>query len=481
MILRKFLRNILDGKNLFFLAFMIVSSVILFAARSVSVSQIWKGYRVLYVPVSASEESVLAILSEAGCRDVISRSAQKVPLSSKFFGSIISSSSYLEDRMGYFRDADGDYNLFYIPDGYEKESEAAVSRLVKEQHLNAGLDAKESYPFLVPVIVLVLYVFLLVISLKRSYFALPALFPLLLSFSRPFYPVACGCCFILFAVFLANRIWGRKGAVLCVFGNFYVDSLLLPAFLLFLAQSPDCLALALLVLAASACAILFLRELKVIKDRNSSFTYSLIFSARQIPILYPRTARYLLCLAIPMFAFLLLFIFSAKFSRAVSASGILMPSPMQAQAASGKDEGLPLGGAVLPNAEDYFRWAWGVISYPYINLNGLAASSPVQEGDKIVLPRYEENDKGIRRKDEAVLTYNNSFRRDMEKLVTSLDYPAVEGLLTAQDRNVLVMYSAATQSSGKKSDMFNLIVIVLSLSVPVMLCTVFYSFNRSRS
>ena len=161
----------LDGKNILFLAFMIVSSVILFAARSVSVSQIWKGYRVLYVPVSFSEESVLAILSEAGCRDVISRSAQRVPLSSKFFGSIISPSGYLEDRMGYFRDADGDYNLFYIPDGYEKESEAAASRLVKEQHLNAGLDAKESYPFLVPVIVLVLYVFLLVISLKRSYFA----------------------------------------------------------------------------------------------------------------------------------------------------------------------------------------------------------------------------------------------------------------------------------------------------------------------
>ena len=144
-----------------------------------------------------------------------------------------------------------------IPDGYEKESEAAASRLVKEQHLNAGLDAKESYPFLVPVIVLVLYVFLLVISLKRSYFALPALFPLLLSFSRPFYPVACGCCFLLFAVFLVNRIWGRKGAVACVFGNFYVDSLLLLAFLLFLAQSPDCLALALLVLASSACAVLF--------------------------------------------------------------------------------------------------------------------------------------------------------------------------------------------------------------------------------
>ena len=80
-----------------------------------------------------------------------------------------------------------------------------------------------------------------------------------------------------------------------------------------------------------------------------------------------------------------------------------------------------------------------------------------------------------------MLTYNNSFRRDMEKMVSSLDYPAVERLLKEQDRDVLVMYSASTQASGKKGDFFNLITIVFSLCVPVMLCTVFYSFNRSRS
>ncbi|MBP5158121.1 MAG: hypothetical protein ILP18_09655 [Treponema sp.] len=479
---KKFISNILDGRNIFFMAFMLVSALVIFSCRTVSVSQIWKGYRVLYVPVSASEESVLSVLAQSGCHDVISAGAQRIPLSTKFFNSLLDSSSYLEDRLGYFRDRDGDYRLYYIPDSYEKESEQAVNRLVREQHLSAGLDAKERYPFMVPLVVLALYAFLGVVSFKRLHFALPALFPLFLSFSRPFYPVVCGCCFLIFAIFLAGSVWGRKWAVSSVFKNFYVDALLLLALLLLFASSPSCLALALLALAASACAILFLRELKIIKDRNSSFTYSLIFTARQIPIFYGRTARFLLCLLLPMFAFLLMFIFSAKFSRAVSVSGILMPSPVQV--AGGRTSGteLPLDSAVLPNAEDYFKWAWGVISYPYLNLN--VPHAPVQEGDKVVLPRYDENDRGVKRKDEVVLSYNNSFRRDMEKSISSLEYPAVEKLLKEQDRNVLVMYSATalgnSSSNGKKGDVFNLIVIVFSLCVPVVLCTIFYSFNRSR-
>ncbi|MBQ9537878.1 MAG: hypothetical protein IJU95_01295 [Treponema sp.] len=480
----RLIRNVLDGKNILFLAVMLVSSILFFAARNISVSQIWKGYRVLYVPSSASEETVLSVLSESGCRDVISLSSQRLPIASKFLGSVMDSSSYLKDRLGYFRDADGDYNLFYIPDSFEKESETAVTRLSKDFHLGAGLDAKESYPFLIPVVVLGLYIFLLVVSLKKLYFALPALFPLMLSFSRPFYPVVCGCCFLMFAIFLSNRIWGRNGAVACVLKNFYVDFLVLLAMMLFMAQSLQCFALALLSLLASSCAILFLRELRVIKDKNSSFTYRLIFTARQIPIMYPRTAGCMLCLPLPLFAFLLMCIFSAKFSSSVSASGIKMPSPVQ-QPASGISQSDPaLGGAVLPNEEDFFKWAWGVISYPYLSLNGFSGSSgssAVQEGDRIVLPRYEETDKGIRRKDESLLVYNNSFRRDMEKTLASLDYPAVEKLLKEQDRNVLVMYSALTPAGGRKGDLFNLLAIIISLCAPLLLCAVFYSINRSRS
>ncbi len=485
MRLKKLLSNFLDAKNLVFTAFMLISAVFIFSGRSVSISQIWKGYRVLYVPESAPEESVLALLADSGCDGVISLSSQRLPLSSKFFSTLLGSSSYIQDRLGYFRDADGDYRLYYIPDNYEKESNLAVTRLIREEHLNAGLDAKESYPFLVPLVCLMLYAVLLVLSLKKFYFALPGLFVLLLSFSQPYYPVACGCCFFLFALFLVNRVWGRKGAVSTVFKNFYVDFLILFSLLLFMAQSPRCFALSLLAIAASACAILFLRELRIIKDRNSSFTYSLIFMARQIPILYQRTARYLLCLLVPLFTFLLLFIYSAKFSSSISSSGIRMPSPVQVSVmdSSAPESEYPMDSVVLPNAEDYFSWAWGVISYPYVNLNSVTTTPhpSVQEGDKIILPRYEENSKGIKRKDEVVLTYNNSFRRDMEKVLDSLDYPAVEKLLVEQDRDVLVMYSAVTQRSGKRSDIFNLFSIILSLVVPVVLCTIFYSFNRSRS
>ncbi len=485
MRLKKFLSNFLDAKNLIFTAFMLVAVACIFAGRSVSISQIWKGYRVLYVPESASEELVLAVLSESGCDGVISLSSQQIPLSSQFFTALVGPSSYLQDRLGYFRDGDGDYRLFYIPDSYEKESSVAVNRLIREQHLNAGLDAKENYPFMVPLVCLFLYIALFVLSLKKFYFALSAFFPLLLAFSQPFYPVACGCCFFLFALFLVNRVWGRKGAIRAVFKNLYVSFLLIFSFVLFLLQSFHCFALALLAAAASMSAVFFLRELRIIKDRNSSFTYSLIFMARQIPILYPKTARYLLCLLVPLFAFLLLFIFSAKFSSSISSSGIRMPTPVQLSAIdpSVQEREYPMDSVVLPNAEDYFKWAWDIISYPYVNLNNFSTTShsAVQEGDKIVLPRYEESSKGIKRKDELVMTYNNSFRRDMEKALDSMNYPAVEKVLVEQDKDVLVMYSAVTQRSGKKGDFFNLFSIIFSLMVPIILCTIFYSLNRSRS
>ena len=486
MKVKKLLGKFLDAKNVVFMGCMLIIAVMLCAGRNVSITQIWKGYRVLYVPESVPEESVLAVLSDAGCGGVISRSAQRLPLSTKFFSTLLGSSGYLEDRLGYFRDADGDYRLFYIPDTYEKESEAAVNRLVKEQHVNAGLDAKESYPFMLPLIVLALYIFLFVLALKRLYFALPGLFPLLLACSQPFYCVACGCCFLLFAIFLVNRVWGRKGALASVCKNFYVAVLVLLSLLFFLAQSLRSFAFALLAIVAAACAILFLLEQKAIQDRNSSFTYSLIFTARQIPILYKRTARYLLCLLVPLFAVLLVFIFTAKFSRSTSVSGIRMPGPIQLAAADApvSEQASSLDSVVLPNAEDYFKWAWGVISYPYRSLNAVPSGSPaatsVQEGDKVILPRYDETGKGIRRKDEVVLSYNNAFRRDMEKAVSALDYPAIEKLLGAQDRDVLVMYSAMTQGHGKRGDFFNLFSILFSLLVPVILCTIFYSFNRSR-
>lgn len=471
---KKLLATALDVKCFVYLAVMFVCAVCLFAFRSVGVSQIWDGYRVLYVDSSVADEDVLACLADSGCKNVICRSAQKIPLTSFFYADVDGQWDYLSDRNAYFRDADKKYNLYYVADKFEGELERAVKTLSKDTHVRIGLDSKQKYPLVIPLLVLAVYVFFALISFKRRFFLLPALFPLLLAFAVPFYPVACGTSILLFALFLSNRVWGRKDSVRTLAKNFYVVFLLGAALLLCVSESIKCFLLSLLVLAAMVSSFLLFKEMRAIKDKHSSFTFSLIFTARQIPLLYVRTAKYLLYLCIPLFALLLHFIYTAKFSASVSASGISMPMPLHSSEAVSDSER-------LPNMDDYFKWAWKVMSFPYVSLNSSAQTVEVQDGDKIVVPRYTESNGKIQEKDETVMTYNNEFRRSMEKSVAALSYPAVEKFLDAQERDVLVSYSAYSRGNGGRGDVFSLLAIIFAICVPLLLSTVYYSFNRARA
>ncbi|MBQ2081443.1 MAG: hypothetical protein II461_06745, partial [Treponema sp.] len=71
-------------------------------------ARIWNNYSVCYVEKSVPEATVLFYLEQAGCRDIISLSAQRIPDVERY-PSV--DSSYLTKRLDYFHDEGAKYNL----------------------------------------------------------------------------------------------------------------------------------------------------------------------------------------------------------------------------------------------------------------------------------------------------------------------------------------------------------------------------------
>ena len=90
-------------------------------------------------------------------------------------------SSYLTKRLDYFRDEESKYRLYYIPEQFQGEATKAVQQIVKGTGASAGLDGKERYPWVVPLVCLVSYLILLLASKKKGVFMLPGIFPLIFS------------------------------------------------------------------------------------------------------------------------------------------------------------------------------------------------------------------------------------------------------------------------------------------------------------
>lgn len=431
--------------------------------RTVPITRIWDDYKVMYVDKSVAEADVLETLYTAGCKDVVSLSLQKSPVVTPFMEFQQNSSSYLQDRLGYFSDKSSSYNLFYIPDQYEREAGVALRSIIKDTHSSAGLDSESTIPFVVPLVSVAVYIILGLASTKKRYFFVPAFFLVVLSFSMPFYTVAAGVCLFLFAVYLANKLWGRKSDASAILKNATIDVLLVSSVVILCTHSLLCGVLALAALCACLASIILLKESAAQNANQSSFKYTLIFNAYQVSVINKKNMNSLLFMTVPMIILLLSFLFSAKFMPRNSVSGIELPSPVS------KED----GEFFLPTINDYFKWAWNTLTYPYRSVNYLYSEN-VAEGDSVVISHFLQKDSLVQEKETALYTYNNDFRKQLVKDIENLDYPAIEKLMERQGRDVSVAYSLSRQPVKSSSDIINLIMLVAALMVPLFLCLSYY-------
>ena len=459
--------------SLFFsLVVFLVLCGFLYAFRSIPVAKIWNNYSVAYVNNSVSEDLVVFYLESEGCQDVISLSRQGVPIVSPVSPVASYDSEYLDQRLRYFSDESSAYRLYYIPEKYQDGASRAIAKLSREMGVEAGLDSVERYPWLVPVICLITFIILFLASKYRSVFALPGVFPLLLSLSQPFYSVAAAVCLMLLAIYLINGLWTRRKFVSAIFRSLYIDILIVSSLMIMLAVSPTVLMLALGVCASIACAFIFLSALHEYNEYKLSFTYVPIFSAWQIPVVYRKTATYLVGTCLPIIALLVMFLISTTASPAASIQGIAVPSP--------SDGTIPNASTyTLPNMNSYYSWAWKQISYPYRTLNDSDTVQDPKDGDSVNVTHYTNTDEGIVVTEEPVLTYNEEFRKNLkEDTVTPV---SVEKLLSSQEEDLVVKYSSGIKSkSDSQHNGINLALLLTALIIPLVLFAAYLGLGRKK-
>ena len=460
----KVLESDFSVKYVSLLILIMLCTVCIVVFRTIPVSRIWNGYKVLYVDKSMAEDAVLDCLYAAGCVDVIALSLQKTPITTPFSAFQKDYGSYLKNRLGYFSDKENAYSLFYIPDQYERQAGSALKTLTRNFHVRAGIDSETAIPYIVPVITVALYIILGLSCSNRRYFFLPAFFPVVLSFSMPFYTVAAGACLFMFSLYLANRLWGRKSDVMALVRNTEADIILVSAFIVLCGQSVKCALLSFCSVCASISVLVLLKLTSAHNDSRSSFKYTLIFSAYQVPVINKKNMRVLLFMSIPISVLMISFLLSAKFMPKSSAGRIELPAPVRN---AGDDS---IGNAVfLPVMNDYFCWAWNTLTYPYRSVN-YAWSETVTEGDSVHISQFVQKDSGIQEKDKVLYSYDSDFRKQLEKDLLGLDYPAVEILMDKQLHSGTVAYTVSMQNESSGRDIVSLVMLVVALAVPLLLC-----------
>ncbi|HAM79049.1 MAG TPA: hypothetical protein DCP61_07715 [Treponema sp.] len=281
-----------------------------------------------------------------------------------------------------------------------------------------------------------------------------------MSASLPFYPVASAICLELLALFMVNHIWGRRRYLFAVFTSPWVLVPLITALAVFFMVSFQCGILGLIVFLASAGATCLLRSRELYLDSKSTFKYELIFSARQLPIMYSRTAKATAALMLPMAFIFALFAFSSVASPKSTVNGLSVPSPAGV---------LADGQGKIPALREYYDWAWKTLAFPYVNLNSEDSQhvnmaffeQEAEEGNVVTVSRFVQTEDGIAQEDEAVMKFDGKFKDSLKKGIDDLDYPAIEKLMKSEGEQTRVAYSASLTGKNTASTVRNGVSLVL--------------------
>ena len=455
----------LNKTALISLAIIVTTLVLCIALRAVPVSRIWNSYSVAYVDKSLSEETVLSYFSKNSVDDVISLSGQKVPFVSDFTPVLPQrDSTYLSDRLSYFFDLSDSYCLYYIPKRSDSACVKALEEIVHDTNTACGIDGKQQYPWLVPLIVLAVFGAFVFLSSNRKVFAISASSILVLSFSQVFYPVAAAAILYMLTCYLSSRIWGRRKAISVLKKSLYAIIPLIVSVLSVMVLSVNCAILILLCCASSVCGLILLDTYEKHRDSKSSFKFVRIFGAPQMPLMYPGTAKHTLFCLVPLFVLLVVFLLSSRISTKAE-TDIAIPVPVH-NATLGEDE------KVLPGLKELYGWFWKAKTYPYKNLNEASEKSEPVEGETVTVPRYEIVGDKIVESESLVMVYDENFRNVVDKEIDALEYDAVEKLMKKQGPDVSVVYRNSGESRGQ-TDGLGLILILVCIFVPVFLLLIY--------
>ena len=435
-------------------AVFLISLILIFSFRSLPSGKLWKEYNVIYVPVEADDSVVLQAIEGCGIENAVSLSQQFLPLALNENSIEISmlrlnysspDYAYTTRRNAFFFDKSQSYRLYYIPSEYKAKLNELI-HTIEARGIPCGSDNTASYPWLLPIIVILLAGMLLIFVKHKLAFAAGSVIPLVFVYGNPFYPVAAATCLILLCLFFTANLWRRKDAVKLLLQKRLVPLMLLVSFVCAFAGSLSSGFLYLAAALGTASALYSINAAEEWWRNRKHFVPVYIRSARRVSIFAGKTFTVLtISTGALLFLFAVFFLTSLDSINA-RVSKLQLPS----DSAFLSEE--------LPQFEDYYRWNWNVKTYPYKSLN--AAD---QDSDFVSFTDFiEDSESGIISQQQLQLKYDDSFRTEVWNNIDSLPFNSVEKVLKSEGEGFTAGYSAL---SSNHVSIFGIIMMFICLFI----------------
>ncbi len=433
----------------------LLSLVLILVFKSLPSGKLWKNYSVICVPVDTDDSTVLSAINEAGIKGAVSQSKQYLPIQFSENSIEISmlrlnynnpENSYITKRNAMFFDKANSYRLYYIPAEYDSEASLLI-KILKDKGIECLKDSSAEYPWLLPLIGILLAAMLFLFSKNKVPFITGAIIPLTFLYGNPFYPVATATCLVLLILFFISNLWRRKGALSSLLNRYSCPSMLVIALLSAFSSSLTSGFLFIFAILGTASALACFWTIEDFLRKRKSFVPVYIRSAKRVSIFAGKVFTSMnIVTGVAALFIILIFITSSDLITNNSAK-LLFPAN-----SGSKDE-------ALPQFEDFYKWNWNVKTFPYISLNSGNTSG---EGE-ITFSSFVENEKtGLISEEIKTLKYDNNFKKEIYDGIDKLNFDSVEKLMKSEAEDFSAGYTAV---SSYQINIFGIIMCFICLFI----------------
>lgn len=446
-------------------AICIFSLFTLFLFRTVPESRLWKGWTVFYVSNgTVTEAQVNRILAEKGCKNVISKSNQRIPIVSPFSPlQGLSEESYIQQRNAFFSDEDNTAMIFYVPDSESSKLSQAIADL-ERLGADCGTDGTTAFPYLAPLGTLALALICILFSKRRRFFAPATVFMVALAFSRPLFTVAACASLAIAGFFILLKIYGRQGFFRRTIRSPLAVLLLIAPLFILCASNPLNAVFYMLAVLGAISVIKLIDAVLNFYFRNA-FSPVYIRTAYEMPLISAIDIKALASLTLSCIFILLSSLWGKTSHASVGTSTrCALPAPVSHGVLQG-----------LPDLDDFLAWSWKTATFPYRKLSESTEEYYPEEGELVTMPVYTEENGRIESRQEPVLSFNADFREKVFVSLKALDYPALETMLLKQGLNARYAYVRGGGVSVERLGS-----ILLSVCTAISLAITAYFMLRKR-
>ncbi len=438
-------------KKLICLIVSICVGILLFNYKTIPSGRLWENYTILYIPNEVDDSVITMAFNECGIEEYVSYENQRVPVLFKndsversMFSLNTSENGYkyLTQRLNYFFDSSKQYRLYYVPNQYRENLNECV-KMIESEGNTAGIDSNFSYPWVLPLLTIVLFVMLLIFVRNKLIFICSSILPVMFVFCNPFYSCAIAAFMLLVVFFMVSNVWEREGFFKRIFTSkaFYIFAAC--ALLLALTNAFISLAFLMAVVVGSAALLYICWSIKNDIESRSTYRYVFIRNARLTPLFAGRIKTVCLVASIAVACIFVYFILNSSDSFSGHFARVLLPGE---SSMSSKE---------LPNLEDYCKWDWDVQTYPYKSTN------VKNDSDTVTYPHFVKEN-GIIRQVDQDFKYDEVFINETIQAVDNLDFYSIEQVLKSQGKNSVYGYTA---SSSYNVSILSIIMMIITFGM----------------